>query len=110
MKHQVEIFDSEAPSNLDILVGMVSKTANEEGTGWLQTITIRMPMTVACTFDALAKHSGQSRNKLVVKALESALDMLWEQLPEAERDTVEELRGDLMNYKIDAKEGESGSI
>lgn len=114
MNHEVITHDVEAPTNLDAFVGMVSKTMTEEGTGWIKAFSIRCPMVLALTFEALAAHSGQSRNKLIVKALEAAVDMLWEQLPAIERETIEAHRSLLLTQAIremDAgKPQESGSI
>jgi predicted DNA-binding protein len=110
MKHVIESYDVEPPSNVQMLLGMITKTANEEATAWTQTLSIRMPMMLACTFDAMAHHSGQSRNKLIVKALEATIDEIWGQIPEDERTTLEDLRSQIINHKIDAKEGESGAI
>lgn len=104
MKHQIESFDVEIPTNLDVLVGMIRKTADEQAIGWLQSITIRMPMVLATTVEAVASYSGQSRNKLIVKALEAAFDQVWEQLPEEERAKVEELRCAILAEKLAAHE------
>jgi hypothetical protein len=114
MKHEIESFDVETPSHLDLLVGMIRKTADEKQIGWLSSITIRMPMVLTCTIEALAQYSGQSRNKLIVKALETAVDQVWEQLPEQERDDIERIRSEILTQRIAAlKEGqkaESGEI
>lgn len=100
MKHEIESFDVEAPTNLDMLVGMICKTADERQLGWIQSISIRMPVVLAATIDALAQYSGQSRNKIMVKALEAALDQVWEQLPQKEREELEEVRSKLLGERI----------
>ena len=115
MKHQIESFDVELPTNLDMLVGMVRKTADEQSSAWLQSITIRMPMVVFTTLEALATYSGQSRNKLIVKSLESAFDHIWEQLPEDERMEIESLRSTILTQKMeqhqkDPSKTESGEL
>ena len=114
MNHQVTSYDSEAPSNLSLFVGMVSKTADEQAVAWLQTISIRMPMVLGCTFDALAQFSGKSRNKLMVKALEAAVDMLFEQMSEEEVIEVEHIRGNLIAQRLAetelCKTSESGEV
>lgn len=114
MKHQIESFDVEAPTHLDQLVGLVRKTATETNIGWLQSITIRMPIVLGCTIDALAQYSSQSRNKLIVKALETALDQVWEQLPESERVDIERIRSEILGEKVASLEKgdkpESGEV
>ena len=67
MNHEVVSYDAEPPSHMEMFVGMIRKTMTEDQIGWLQSITIRMPINLACTLEALAKYSGHSRNKLCVK-------------------------------------------
>lgn len=110
MNHEIVTFDVEAPSNMDMLLGMVSKTADENTSAWIQPLTVRMPVILATTLDALAKYSGQSRNKLAVKALESAMDTLWEQLPEADRTEIEAIRAELIADRLQSATGESGVL
>lgn len=115
MNHQVTTYDVEAPTNLDLLVGMIRKTADEQSVGWIQSVSVRMPMVAACSIEALAQYSGQSRNKIIVKALDAALDLLWEQLPEDERKEVEKLRSMILEHKLeahqrDASQTESGEV
>lgn len=104
MKHTTEHFDVEAPSHLDMLVGMVRKTSDEGYTGWLQSMSVRMPMVLFCTMEALAQYSGQPRSKIVIKALEAAFDQVWEQLPEEERKEIEKLRSVILTHKMSQHE------
>ena len=114
MNHQVTSYDSEAPSNLDAFVGMISKTVEEKQVGWISSISIRMPVVLGCTFDALSQYSGKSRNKLMVKALEAAVDMLFEQMSEEEVIEVEHIRGNLIAQRLAetelTKTTESGEV
>ena len=115
MNHQVTSYDSEAPSNLSLFIGMVSKTADEQAVAWLQTISIRMPMVLCCTFEALAQYSGKSRNRLIVKALEAAVDLLFEEMSEEEVKEVEELRSKILTQRLGEVEmnkvvAESGEV
>lgn len=100
MNHQVVSYDVEPPSNLEMFVGMITKTADEQKTGWLQSISIRMPINLACTIDALAQYSGHSRNKLIVKALEAAVDQMFEQIPGTEREEIEMIRAEILGKRI----------
>lgn len=109
MNHQVITHDVEPPSSLDMFVGMVSKTADEQGVGWTKPVSLRLPILTVVSFDALAAHSGQSRNKLMAKALEAALDLLWEQLPAIERATIEAHRGLLLETAVrEVEQGRAG--
>jgi len=110
MNHQVISHDSEPPTSLEMFVGLVRKTATESGFGWVNAISIRMPMVMACSFEAISQYSGKSRNQLIVKALEVSLDSLWEQLPDEERDQIEAIRSRLLEEKLEAKAGESDEV
>lgn len=115
MNHQVTSYDSEVPSNFALFVGMISKTADEQAVGWLQTISIRMPMVLGCTFEALAQYSSKSRNRLIVKALEAAVDLLFEEMSEEEVKEVEELRSKILTQRLGELEmnkaaAESGEV
>ena len=110
MNHMVVSTEGEPPSNLEMLVGLVQKTATESGTGWLHSISIRMPMIQACTIDAIAQYSGKSRNQIIVKSLYVALDALFEQLPEAEQEELYAIRSRLLEERFEAKSGESGEL
>lgn len=110
MNHSIESYDVEVPTPLDILVGMVSKTANEENIGWLQSFSVRCPMAEACLLDALAAHSGQSRNKIVVQIIKTGLDALWTNLPPAEREQINAIQAKLLGERLEARSGESGEV
>lgn len=110
MNHTLKTPDSEAPSSRDAFLGMVSRIADESYTGATQTISCRLPVHLACMFEAMSKYSGKSRNRLIVKALEMALEELWSELPEVERQELESLRGEFVAEKLAAANVESGSL
>jgi hypothetical protein len=110
MKHEIDTFDAEPPTNLDAFVGMVRKTSDEQHLAMIQAFSIRVPMTIACMFDAMAEYSGKSRNKLIVKAMEVALDHLWQELPEAERGPLDELYRRHLKQAMSGNDSESGEV
>ena len=110
MNHSIESYDSEPLTPLDILVGMVSKTANEDNVGWLQSFSVRCPMTEACLLDALAAHSGHSRNKIAIQLIKAGLDSLWQQLPDSERKQISAIQSRLLAERLEARSGESGEV
>ncbi len=111
MNHQVITHDVEPLSNLDLLVGMISKTADEEQFGALRPVSTRLPLLTVVSLDALAAHSGQSRNKIISKALDAALEMLWNELPPVERATIEAHRSMLLTKALnDLSSVESGTV
>lgn len=110
MQHTIETFDVEPPSNLDTFVGMISKTADEQHLALIQAFSIRVPVSIACMFDAMAEYSGKSRNRLVVKALEVALDSLLSSLPEADCEAVNEIYRRRLGEALQATDNESGEV
>ena len=110
MKHEIETFDVEPPTNLESFVAMVSKTGDEQHLAMIHAFSIRVPMTIACMFDAMAEYSGKSRNKLIVKALEVALDHLWQQLEDKERGAIDEIYRRAVGAALAANAGESGEV
>ena len=110
MIHTMSSPDTEAPTSRDVFLGMVSKTADENYIGVTQTVSCRFPIAVACMFDAMSKYSGKSRNRLIVKACEVALEELWGELPPSERSQLEVLRGACMVEKLAAAGVESGEV
>lgn len=100
MNHEVISFDSEAPTTLDTLIGMVSKTADENFSGYLRTLSVRMPSIVASRIEGLTSHSGQSRNKIAVKLIEVGLEALWNELPSEEREVIEQKSNQFLSQWI----------
>ena len=87
---------------LDLLVSIVSKQGSFESYGWIQTVSVRMPGHMACTFDAIAEYSGVSRNKVVVQALEVALNQLMVRLSADDRKRIEEQRSLILGKRVQA--------
>lgn len=110
MNHDVETYDVEAPNPVSMLAGMVSKTADEQAVGWLQSMTTRLPMHEACLIEALATHSGQSRNKISVHVIKAGLYALWQELPGDDRHQIELAAGQLMHQRLQERAGESGEV
>lgn len=110
MNHNFESYDVEPPNPVTMLAGMVSKTADEKNIGWLQAFSIRMPMHEACLIEALANHSGQSRNKIAVQVIKAGLFALWQEIPGEDRLELERAAGALIHEKLQAHEGEGGEV
>lgn len=110
MNHNVETYDVETQTPLDILLGMVSKSLEETEIGCLLSLTIRTPISEACFIDALAAHSGQSRNKIAVQIIKTGLHALWQELPDDERRELELAAGKLVRERLRARQTESGEV
>lgn len=87
---------------LDLLSSLVTKQGSSDIYGAMQTITIRMPLDMASTFDALAEYAGVSRNKIMVTALEVAIDRLMKSLSDADRSQIDKLAALTLKRRLDA--------
>lgn len=94
------VYDHKEFSPTALFLALVSKRGNFESHGWTQTISVRMDGVMACTFDALSEYSGISRNKVIVAALESALEQLFSSLSDNERDRILNIRSALLSKKL----------
>lgn len=103
-------YSPEAVTSLDVLVGMISRHADVEHVGAISSVTVRMPLVLACTFDAMAQFSGQSRNRILCHALEVAADELYSALPDADLNQINAIRSDLLRKRVIEMEHESGEI
>lgn len=87
---------------IDLFASIVSKQGSFDNVGWVQTVSVRMPGDMVCTFDALAEHSGVSRNKLLVIALEVAIKQLMERLSDTDREKIDALHSAILGKRIEA--------
>lgn len=87
-------FGTEEPSRLDVLIAQVQKTAKSDYVGAVHALSVRLPTFVYGTVEALCKHSGMSRNKMIVQLLEVALEEVFDRLPEGDLQELCELRND----------------
>lgn len=67
---------AEKPPAIKLLAGMVSKVTVCESIGLQHIVSMRVPFHIVARFDAMSEYSGQSRSKLMVSALESAIEQL----------------------------------
>jgi transaldolase len=91
----------EAPTKMDLLVGLVSKSAKSEMHGSVHPISVRIPTIPFTTIQAISKHSGMSMNKTIVSLLEAALDEMWVQLAQDDQDALQQLRSEFIKVFMD---------
>lgn len=103
-------FSPEDITSLDVFVGMVSRHADAEHVGAIQPVTVRMPLEMGCTVDAISQFSGQSRNRILIQALEVAIDQLYSSLPEADLKHINAIRGELFRKRLIENEHQSGEV
>lgn len=96
--------DYEAPTKMDILVDLVSKTAKTEFHGSVHPISVRIPTLPFTTIQAISKHSGMSMNKTITTLLDAALDEMWNKLDQADQDAIQHLRSDFLGVFIESGE------
>jgi len=89
-------FYDEAPTKMEVLVGLVSKSAKSDAAGSVHPISVRIPTIPFTTIQAISKHSGMSMNKVIVTLLDAALDELWSQLDQDDQDNIARLRSDFI--------------
>lgn len=94
----------EPPTKLEVLVSMVGKTATSETVGSVHPISVRIPTIAYTTIQAISHHSGMSMNKTICQLLDVALDELWGQLAEEDRERVSELRSGYLRNILAAGE------
>jgi len=82
----------EPPTKLELLVDLVGKTGTSETIGSVHPLSVRIPTIPYTTIQAISYHSGMSMNKTICQLLDVALDELWQQLPEEDRNRIAELR------------------
>lgn len=91
----------EAPTKMDLLVGLVAKSAKSENYGSVHPISVRIPTIPFTTIQAISKHSGMSMNKTIVSLLEAALDEMWVQLDQDDQDALAQLRSEFITVFMD---------
>lgn len=91
---------AEYPPSIKVLASLVSKSGNTESIGPQHIVTLRVPLVTVTKFDAMAEYSSQSRSKLMVTALESALEQLDSHLPQQDRDFIDAIWARLLQERL----------
>lgn len=92
----------EMPTKMEMLVGLVSKSAKSEAYGSVHPISVRIPTIPFTTIQAISQHSRLSMNKVIVSLLDAALDELWNQLDEQDQDEISRLRSDYIKLFLES--------
>lgn len=80
--------ESDEPTLLEHLVGLVSRSSSVDFIGAEKAITLRLPITLACQLDALVEVAGVSRNSMARDLLEYSIQDLIGELPQELADKV----------------------
>lgn len=93
---------TEQPTKLEMALSLFQRTGTSEGMGSVQAFSVRIPTLEYASIEALAKHSGLSRNKVIVELLQVALDEVWQGLDEDNRMELVKIRAGFLQTVLNA--------
>ena len=82
----------EAPSRLDMAIGLFTRQATSDLVGSVHARSVRIPTIENATIEALAQFSGLSVNKVICSLLEVALDEVFQGLKDEPRAEIFRIR------------------
>lgn len=94
----------ESITRLDHVLGMLEKRASSEFHGAMHPISVRMPIIAAATIDAFAKHSGHSKNRIIIELLELAIEEVTSQISEEDGERITKLRSKILREMVGPEE------
>jgi len=68
-------FEEEVESRANMLIAQLQKQGNSKYIGGIKGITCRLPVIQYASIDALSRHSGMSKNKVIVQLLYVAIHL-----------------------------------
>jgi hypothetical protein len=86
-------YDGGEVTKLDVLVSLLEKTGTSETQTSVHALSVRLPTFDFATIEAMAQHSGHSRNKIICQLIQVALSEVWSALDKGNADAINELRG-----------------
>lgn len=87
-------FGIEQPGLIDMLMAQINKSGKSDYAGGIHAMSVRMPTFLFATVEALCKHSGMSRNKLICQALEVGMEHVFSELTPEDYEAISRLRYD----------------
>lgn len=79
-------------TKLDLLLALLEKNGTSETMTSVHPISVRIPTFDYANIEAMAQHSGVSRNKIIVQLIEFALSEVWAGLNEENASAINKLR------------------
>lgn len=98
---------SDIPDNLEHFASMVSNRGNSQYLGVNKVISVRLPIHVFIKIEALTKFSGQTRNKLLVAALDGAMEYAISELSAEDSKKFDSV---IASVEVDLADTESGEV
>lgn len=85
-------YQPEEITKLDMVVALLEKTGKSEASTSVHPISVRIPTFDYANIEAMAQHSGLSRNKIICQLLDLALSEVWTALDEENGEAINKLR------------------
>lgn len=95
---------AEKPPAIKLLAGMVSKSAKSESVGLQHVVSLRVPFHIVTRFDAMVEYSGQTRSRLIVSAMESAIEQLAAMLSPADLAALDKIESRLIAQRLNGQD------
>lgn len=92
---------------LNHFAAMVSNRGQSQYVGQNKVISVRLPIHVFMKIEALTKFSGQTRNKLLVSALDGAIEYA---ISELTKENLKKFDAVMASVEVDLSDAESGEV
>lgn len=79
-------------TKLDVVLALLDKTGKTEAQTAVHALSVRLPAFDYANVEAMAQHSGLSRNKIICQLLDLALTEVWNALDEENGNAINKLR------------------
>jgi len=83
-------------SKIDMLMSEFQNQGKSEFRGLVKTISVRIPVADFSSIEAFARHTGMSKNKVIVQLLNVALDTVIPGLDRKNRKAFDQLQIEVM--------------
>jgi hypothetical protein len=98
-------YNGDEVTNLDVLVSLLEKTGSSETQTSVHALSVRLPTFDFATIEAMAEHSGHSRNKIICQLITVALSEVWSALDEENGRAINNLRMNIYQKLIGGEIG-----
>jgi hypothetical protein len=84
-------------SKMDLLMSLFHNKGSSEFSGVVKSLTVRIPIGDFSSIEAFSRHTGMSKNKVIVRLLEVALDSCIKGLDSKNRAEFDQLQSQVLN-------------
>lgn len=93
----------EVPTELELTVGLFSKTATMQEVGAAKSLSVRMSWSIFATVKAMSEYSGLSMNRTVLQLMRAGIEAVGEALPDADGRAIAEIKHRVLQELADAE-------